>query len=449
MTALAATAISPKVRQAERVWLSFRILFKACRASVLASASLVVLCTLATSALAETTQEFARKGFAAKDRQQYPLAIHFFDEALKQGQSTSEQLGFIFYGRGVSYEALGLRDLALGDLDAAIALLPNLSNSYVYRALVWNGLREFDKAYDDLLQALRLNPNSALIYNNLASVYERKGDVDLAIENYGTAIRLDPQNAQSFYNRAHAYVAKQDYRAAIADYAHAIELGNDFAEAYSNRGGLYLSLGETDNAIKDFDEAIRLNGTDPIFWSNRANAYETLGRYKDALADFDRALSIDPGRAGTYLGRARARLYSAEILGAIEDLQVAVRLRPTNANPAIWLHIARIHQRNPDREELERNAARVDRGQWPAPVLDFYLGKLDVDRLREDAGRGPADDIARRLCEADFYVGELLNHSGKDVEGRRILQAVMDRCRPIDVVFAAARAELSGKPDPN
>lgn len=165
------------------------------------------------------------------------------------------------------------------------------------------------------------------------------------------------------------------------------------------------------------------------------------------MADFDRAQSIDPGNPATYLGRGRARLYSDDIAGAIADLQVAARLRPTNANPAIWLHIARVHQGNPDRQELERNAGRVDRGQWPASILDFYLGKLDAERAREDAERGPAADVARRVCEGDFYVGEFFSHSANGADGRRLLQAVVDRCRPVDVIFAAAKAELSGKPD--
>lgn len=173
----------------------------------------------------------------------------------------------------------------------------------------------------------------------------------------------------------------------------------------------------------------------------------TLGRYKDALTDFDHAQSIDPGNAATYLGRGRARLYSNEIAEAIEDLQVARRLRPTNANPAIWLHIPRVHQGAPDQEELERNAARVARGQWPAPILDFYLGKLDAARTREDAERAPAADLPRRLCEADFYVGDFLGHTGKDEESRRLLQAVVDRCGSVDVIFAAAKAELNGKSD--
>lgn len=43
------------------------------------------------------------------------------------------------------------------------------------------------------------------------------------------------------------------------------------------------------------------------------------------------------------------------------------------------MHIARIHQGNPDREELVLNAARVDRSQWPAQILDFYLCKLDME----------------------------------------------------------------------
>ncbi|MDD1533996.1 hypothetical protein C7U89_12275 [Bradyrhizobium sp. WBOS4] len=409
-----------------------RLLFVACS----------LLCWLASPSYAQSAREFAREGFAAKDRKQFPLAIQLFSEAIKQGQFTPEQRGFILYGRGVSYDALGLRDLALGDFDAAIALLPEFPNSYVYRALAWSDRREFDKSRDDLMQALRLNPTSALIHNNLGSVYERKGEVDKAIESYGEAIRLDPTAAQAFYNRAHAFIAKQDYRAAISDYDRAIDLQRDFADAYSNRGGMYLLLGDTDKAIGDFDEAIRLKGTDPIFWSNRASAYMTMGRYKDALADFDRAQTIDPGNPATYLGRGRARLYSNEISGAIEDLRVAARLRPTNAFPAIWMHIARIHQGNPDREELERNAARVDRSQWPAQVLDFYLGKLDMDRVREDAGSGVGAEAERRLCEADFFVGEFLSHRQQKADGRRMLRTVVDRCRPVDIIFAAAQAEL-------
>lgn len=73
-------------------------------------------------------------------------------------------------------------------------------------------------------------------------------------------------------------------------------------------------------------------------------------------------------------------------------------------------------------------------------MLDFYLGNLDAER-------GPTADVARRLCEADFYVGEFLLHSKEDAKGRKILEEVVDRCRPANVISAAAKAELTGKLD--
>ncbi|MBR1208154.1 MULTISPECIES: tetratricopeptide repeat protein [unclassified Bradyrhizobium] len=401
-----------------------------------------ILFAFAVPSAAQTANELVREGFAAKERRLYPYAIQLFDEALRRGEFAPEQRGFLLYSRGVSYEALGLRDLALGDLDAAIALLPQFPNSYVYRALIWTDRREFDLARDDLLQALRLNPDSALIRNNLGSVYERKGELDLAIENYGTAIRLDPAYAEAYYNRAHAFIAKQNYQAAVADYDRAIALRKDFADAYSNRGGVYLMQGDAETAIADFGEAIRLRESDPIFWANRANAYLALGRYKEAIGDFDRAQKLDPGNAAVYLGRGRAHLYSDAIAAAVEDLQIAVRLRPSNPNPVIWLHIARVHQGFADRQELEENTARVRRDRWPGAVLDLYLGTLEAGRVREHAEEGNAP-AAKRLCEADFYIGEFLMHDGKTPDGREILQTVREKCRSADVVFSAAGAELS------
>ena len=201
--------------------------------------------------------------------------------------------------------------------------------------------------------------------------------------------------------------------------------------------------GDAEKAIADFSEAIRLRDSDPTFWANRANGYLALGRYTEAISDFDQAIKSDPGNASVYLGRGRARIYSGAIPAAVEDLQTAVRLRPSNPNPAIWLHIARAHQGYADREELEANAARVRRDQWPSAILDLYLGNVDTGRVRQLAEEGNAQQAAGRLCEAVFYIGEFLTHNGNTPDGRQILQSVTAKCRPADVVFGAASAELS------
>lgn len=81
--------------------------------------------TFAPASAAQTAGDLVREGFAAKERRQYP---------------------YLLYSRGVSYEALSLRDRALGDLDVAMALLPQFPNSYIDRALIWADRREFELA---------------------------------------------------------------------------------------------------------------------------------------------------------------------------------------------------------------------------------------------------------------------------------------------------------------
>lgn len=76
-----------------------------------------------------------------------------------------------FYSRGVSYEARGLRDRALGHFDAAIALLPQFPNSYIYRALIWTHRREFDRARDDLCRRFGPNLMIALGRRDLAMAF--------------------------------------------------------------------------------------------------------------------------------------------------------------------------------------------------------------------------------------------------------------------------------------
>jgi len=55
----------------------------------------------------------------------------------------------------------------LADLNAAIALIPDFANSYIYRGIVWSELREHDRAIADLEYAKRLRPDDPLILNCL------------------------------------------------------------------------------------------------------------------------------------------------------------------------------------------------------------------------------------------------------------------------------------------
>jgi lipoprotein NlpI len=386
--------------------------------------------------------DLARAGFAAKESGYYARAIQFFDEALLTGNFDKEKRGFLLYSRGVSYEGLSIRDKALVDLDAAIALIPDFPNSYIYRGLIWVYERHYDRAIEDFSRARSLSPNNPLIYNNLAGAYEKKGDLERAIDTYNHALRLNPNYAEAYYNRAAAFLAKGNQDRALSDYDQAIWLRPNFADAFGNRGALRLIRGEFEQAISDFSTAIKLQPRDATFWSNRANAQLSVGDYEKALGDFEQALQLDPGSAAMYLGRGRAKLFAGDHNASAEDFRTAVRIRPANPYPVIWLHIARVHGGIVDKVELTENAAKVHRGAWPSQMLDYYLGKMSPDQIRQAAQLGPPGELAKRSCEAEFFLAESIVHTAEKSQAKKWLQTVSETCKPYDVVYGAALAEL-------
>ena len=44
----------------------------------------------------------------------------------------------------------------------------------------------------------------------------------------------------------------------------------------------------------------------------------------------------------------------------------------------------------------------------PAPVVDYYLGKISADAVRAAASKGDAQTQAAQQCEAEFYLGEFV-----------------------------------------
>jgi len=406
------------------------------------TAAIVMGLFLVSSSFAQRDPlDLAQAGFVAKDRGNFSLAVILFDEALQRGLFADKQRGLLLYSRGASYEALGNRDRALSDFDAAVALLPDFPNVYLYRGIIWGDKREYQRALQDFLAASKLNPGDPLVFNNLGNVYAKLGELDRAVESYDRAIGLRSNYAEAFYNRAHTYVLKQEERRAIADYDQAILLLPTYGDAYVNRAVLSFSRRDINGALADLDTAIRLNSRDVAALSNRASVNLAIEKYPEALSDFDRALTIDPGNAATYLGRGRAQLFSGAIADSIEDFKTAVRLRPSNPYPVIWLHIARVHKGESDREEFEENAKNVKREPWPGAMLDMYLGLVNGDQVKAAAQLGADREKSKRDCEASFFLGELAVHNGHIQQARNALREVTAGCGPQEVAYSAAVAE--------
>jgi predicted aspartyl protease len=91
--------------------------------------------------------------------------------------------------------------------------------------------------------------------------------------------------------------------------------------------------------------------------------------------------------------------------GSLE--QGVVRLRyaadklPSNHTAARWLYLARVRSKQADlaRTELLANLARSQDKAWPAPVADFYLGKITSENLLAQAA-ADGKNAQKYTCEA-------------------------------------------------
>lgn len=132
------------------------------------------------------------------------------------------------------------------------------------------------------------------------------------------------------------------------------------------------------------------------------------------LATQEGAAPKDAARAAVWLeqaalgGNPLANLMTGQALvkqGILE--QGIVRLRhaanqlPTVRRAALWLYLARVRSKQADlaRTELLANLARSQDKAWPAPVADFYLGKITSESLLAQAA-ADGKNAQKNTCDA-------------------------------------------------
>jgi tetratricopeptide (TPR) repeat protein len=133
-----------------------------------------------------TTAELEKAADAARARKDYPLAIQYFQEALRKDRKNS-----------VFYNKLGLAQLKNDELSAA-----RLS---------------FEKA-------VKYNSKYADAVNNLGAVAYMQKNYGSAAKNFKKAVALDETRATFHVNLGAAWFSQKKLERAIAEYTRAVEL---------------------------------------------------------------------------------------------------------------------------------------------------------------------------------------------------------------------------------
>ena len=295
--------------------------------------------------------------------------------------------------------------IVLGDTSQA------QSNSDAKKCATEVERNDLDLAIDHCTAAIQSGELSdqdlAIVFNNRGLAYYNKKDYDHAIEDYGHAIRLSPNDSDSFYRRGLAYFEKNEYNRAIQDFDEALKLKPDSVAALQKRGLAYEAKRDYDQAIRDYDRAINLQPDYGAAFVRRANAHQEKRQYERALADYEAATQVDP-KLASERSKGFLLFYLGRMTQSAEMFEKHMKSDPDDAWVILFRYLveAKIGNALAAARDLEVDAAKLKERRWPAPIIDFHLGRIDEKAMFAAANDSDPKMKNEKTCAANFHAGE-------------------------------------------
>ena len=244
-------------------------------------------------------------------------------------------------------------------------------------------------------------------------------------------------------------------------------------DTWLDRAAFLRDRGDCDGAQSDLDRALPLRAPDVHTLTFHAELDLCRGRYEDAVRDAGEALALDPGYVNAIRLRSTARIYAGDYDGAMGDLRrahdedpqpgdprafgaiqfmlgkyadsaatwAAATGDPTNASYyPLWRYLA-LRRAHPsvDASTILRQQSSTE---WPRPVVDFYLGRIDSEALVAAAQASESRSPEHQLCEAEFYIGVADLDAGRLDEAFDLLRLAVTSCPQMSTERKLAHAEL-------
>jgi superkiller protein 3 len=279
--------------------------------------------------------------------------------------------GWSLLGRDLYY--LREKEAALAAMKKAEQMGDKSKDMYtvMFRALVdqkdWNGA---------LAAIQKGEPNTSDLMK-LAQVQAFLGNAAAADSVYGQLVAKDSTSSDAKFALLQMGIAKykqKDYPAAVATLSRRIALDPNNDEAYYYRGLCHKELKEFPEALADLRQGVSLapNKGDRHFWL--AVTYSQAGSADSALAEFRTMVAVDSTSKNAAAAYQQIgfedHLKKKDWNGAIEVLEKAITIDPTNKQTLIWLG------------QAYQNAGNR------AKAIEYYHKVLQIDPNEPNSNKG-------------------------------------------------------------
>jgi cellulose synthase operon protein C len=397
------------------------------------------------------------------------------------------------------YSAQNKLTSAIQEMQQAISLGPDRSESYLLLALFQLRADLYDQAEVNFKKAVEVDPKSTGAQLALGGFYQARNRMPEAEQQFQRAIAIDPKNPGP--RAALVRLLMQEGKKAETE-SFLLQTKRDLpdnSEGYRMLGDFYFATGDLDKATTEYASLFKDHPKDIQVKKN----YIQLLILKNQLDEADRLdneiLKVAPRDVDALVYRAQVQLRRNDSAGAVDSLQSALHNDPSNAVAHYQLGIAFDQQHNDSRAESEwREAVRlrpdltdaqralasmaIRRGDLEALALtaqqiiaaqpyaaDGYLLKgisdiarqkfadaqQDAEQAMQKAPQSPAPYVQmgninlaqKRYADAEkYYLGGL----DKDPNSADALSGFMNTCfaqKQYDRAISAANAQIAKSPN--
>ena len=134
-----------------------------------------------------------------------------------------------------------------------------------------------------------------------------------------------------------------------------------------------------------------------------------------------------------------------QFVASAEHLGSVVKKDPSSSYDQLWLFLATARSGNPDAASARLREARalLPKDQWPAPVIDFFLGSIDAKAALDASSAADPRKKLEQSCEAAVYLAEHYLIRDEVSAALPLISSAFSSCPQDYVEYDAAIAEMA------
>ncbi|HXX02272.1 MAG TPA: tetratricopeptide repeat protein [Candidatus Acidoferrales bacterium] len=277
---------------------------------------------------------------------------------------------------------------ALQEMQQAIGLDPNRSESYLLLALLELRDNQADQAEANFRKAVEVDPKSMNAQLALGGFYQARNRLPEAEQQFRHAIDVDRKNPAPRSALVRLLMAEGKTAETEALLQQTKKEISDNSDGYRMLGDFYFHNGELDKAVEEYTSLYKEHPKDILVKKNYIQLLILKNRLDDAARLDDEVLKANSRDVDALVYRGQIMLRRNQNSAAVEALQSALHDDPDNAVGHFQLGVAYDQQHDDARAQSEwREAVRIrpDLTDAQRALAALEIRRGDIDALLQTA----------------------------------------------------------------